>query len=334
MMSYISRCWGIYLADLFLVGPRPFFHCIWSYQTPSGYIFRVRSPIRVFLMSGGVLIHPFTRMNVATFPHVWFRTTVLNLPFAIKGYRSVLSLALHCSRVRLLLVLGNRAFNWCSCIKLASATMSGSIWISTLCNLTIVWFCYRVIFFVWNLSVNAWIKYSSSELADESSSLVFFILRVCLFRLVSCFSDSSICMAALSSAYRWEMVFFITLSASFPIGWDVGLFSMVVFAILTLSLYWHCRCIDIVAVLTLLLYWHCRCINIVAVLTFSLFTLPLLVRWHLSFYSIYLFCSCLGGSNINHPWYTPFELLQIEIGSDSMISWLIFVSMLCRRLFE
>ena len=122
------------------VVPRQLFplHLVLSIPHLGGLTGPITSLINMFLMSTRlVLILPFSTMNVACFPHVWLRMTVFNFPFVIKQYRSVLSLDLHWPRVYLLLLLYNRASKWCSYIILTFATLSGSIWIFTLCNLTV-----------------------------------------------------------------------------------------------------------------------------------------------------------------------------------------------------
>ena len=118
----------------------------------------------------------------------------------------------------------------------------------------------------------AWIKYSSSELVDESSSVVFFSFFLPVFSVlspVSLHGGFLICIPL-----RNGFLYYTFCISSQRLGcWLLFDGSI--------------RNIDIVAVLALLLFFQCCCIDIV------LLILPLLVRRHLSFYAVDFFCFCL-----------------------------------------
>ena len=120
MMSYISRCSGISITDLMFCSSSsiiPIAHgimcskldkCVldeWRRRVDSSFHYDERCWLSTHLITDDCF--KFTFRDKTALP-------------------SVLNLALHCSRVRLLLVMCNRALNWCSCIKLASATLPGS----------------------------------------------------------------------------------------------------------------------------------------------------------------------------------------------------------------
>ena len=126
----------------------------------------------------------------------------------------------------------------------------------------------------------AWIKYSSSELVDESSSVVFLSFLLPVFSVlspVSLHGGFLICIPL-----RNGFLYYTFCISSQRLGcWLLFDGSI--------------RNIDIVAVLALSLYWHCCCLYNVAVLTLSVLILPLLVRrqytcrstWLISFISVW-----------------------------------------------